>query len=68
MEKKEEYRKIRYDMVLILEGQKINQKDFRLGFIKLAKQNSELLDFNKKLTQQLETVLKELNVIKKERE
>jgi site-specific recombinase XerD len=66
--KEDEYRKIRYDLELILEGQKINQKDLRLGFIGLAKQKSELLDFNQELTQQLETVVKELNVIKKERE
>lgn len=64
--KEEEYRKIRSDLGLILEGQKINQKDLRLGFIGLAKQNSELLDLNKKLTQQLETVVKELSVLKKE--
>ena len=66
--KEDEYRKIRSDLELILEGQKINQKDLRLGFIGLAKQKSELLDFNQELTQQLETVVKELNVIKKERE
>ena len=34
--------------VLILEGQKINQ---RLGFIGLAKQNSELIALNKELSQ-----------------
>jgi hypothetical protein len=38
-------------------GQKVTQKDLQLGFIGLAKQNSELLDLNK-----------ELNVVKKERE
>jgi len=41
---------------LILEGQKINQKDLRLGFIGLATQNNELLELNKKLSQQLEKV------------
>ena len=66
--KEDEYRKILSDLQLILEGQKINQKDLRLGFIGLAKQNSELLDLNKELNHQLETVVKELNVIKKERE
>ena len=66
--KKEEYSKIRSDLGLILEGQKINQKDLRLGFIGLATQNSELLELNKKLSQQLERVEKELNVLKKERE
>lgn len=61
--KEEEYREIRSDLELLLEGQKINQKDLRLGFIGLANQNSELLDLNKHLTQQLETVVKELNVL-----
>lgn len=66
--KEEEYSRIRSDLGLILEGQKINQKDLRLGFIGLATQNSELLELNKKLSQQLERVEKELNVLKKERE
>lgn len=66
--KQEEYSEIRSDLGLILEGQKINQKDLRLGFIGLATQNSELLELNKKLSQQLERVEKELNVLKKERE
>ena len=66
--KEEEYSKIRSDLGVILEGQKINQKDLRLGFIGLATQNSELLELNKKLSQQLERVEKELNVLKKERE
>lgn len=42
--KKEEYRKIRSDLGLILEGQKINQKVRRLSFIELATQNSEFLE------------------------
>ena len=66
--KKEEYNKIRSDLRLILEGQKINNKDMRLGFIGLGIQNNELLESNKKLNQQLEKVVKELNVLKKERE
>jgi len=66
--KEEEYSKIRSDLGLILEGQKLNQKDLRLGFIGLATQNSELLELNKKLSQQLERVEKEFNVLKKERE
>ena len=65
---KEEYREIRSDLELLLAGQKINQKDLRLGFIGLATQNSELLELNKKLSQQLERVEKEFNVLKKERE
>ena len=64
--KEEEYSKIRSDLGLILEGQKLNQKDLRLGFIGLATQNIELLELNKKLSQQLERVEKELNVLKKE--
>lgn len=66
--KEEEYSKIRCDLELILEGQKINQKDLHLGFIGLAAQNSELLESNKKLNEQLETVIKELDELKKERE
>ena len=66
--KQEEYSEIRSDLGLILEGQKINQKDLRLGFIGLATQNSELLALNKKLSQQLERVEKEFSVLKKERE
>ena len=63
-----EYNKIRSDLKLILKGQKINQKDLHLGFIGLASQNSELLELNKKLNEQLETVVKELYELKKERE
>jgi len=66
--KGEEYSKIRCDLGLILEGQKMNQKNLRLGFIGLATQNSELLELNKKLNDQLETVVKELDELKKERE
>jgi len=66
--KEEEYKEIRSDLELILKGQKINQKDLRLGFIGLATQNCELLDLNKKQNQKLERVEKELNVLKKERE
>ena len=65
--KEDEYKKIHSDLSLLLEGQKINQKDFRLGFIGLAKQNSELLELNKKLNQRLEMVMSELNILKKER-
>ena len=66
--REEEYSKIRCDLGLILEGQKINQKDLHLGFLGLAAQNSELLESNKKLNEQLETVVKELDALKKERE
>lgn len=65
--KEEEYSKICFDRGLILKGQKINQKDLHLYFIELATQNSELRALNKKLSQQLEKVEKELSVLKKER-
>ena len=39
----------------------------RRGFIGLAQQNQELIKLNKQLTQQLETVVEELNQIKQER-
>jgi integrase len=61
-------KKVESQLDLILEGQEINQQELRLGFIGLAKQNSELLDLNRYLSQQLADVLKELNAIKKERE
>lgn len=61
------YKKILHNLELLLEGQEVTQKDLQLGFIGLAKQNSELIDLNKKLNQQLEIVMSELNVMKKER-
>jgi len=64
----EKYKQILGSLELLVEGQKVTQKDLQLGFIGLAKQNSELLDLNKELNQQLERVVSELNVIKKERE
>ena len=51
-----------------MKGQEVNKQELRLGFIGLATENSKLLEFNKKLNQQLERVEKELNVLKKERE
>ena len=65
---KDKYKKILGSLELLVEGQKVTQKDLQLGFIGLAKQNSELLDLNKELNQQLEMVVSELNMIKKERE
>ena len=62
------YKKIESQLDLLLKGQEVNQHELRLGFIGLAKQNSELLDLNKKLNQQLDGVLEELNIIKQERE
>lgn len=63
-----EYNEIRSNLNLLLKGQEINQKDLRLGFIGLAKQNNELLDLNKELNKKLTRVEKELNLITKERE
>jgi hypothetical protein len=63
-----DYKKLESQLDLLLEGQEINRKELRLGFIGLATQNQELLDLNKQLTQQLETVVEELNQIKQERE
>ena len=62
------YKKLESQRDLLLQGQEINQKELRLGFIGLAKQNQELLNLNKQLIQQLETVVAELSVLKKERE
>lgn len=64
----DKYKKIVSSLELLLEGQKVTQEDLQLGFIGLAKHNSELLDLNKELNQQLEMVVSELNVIKKNRE
>jgi len=52
---------VQFQLDLLLEGQEINQKELRLGFIVLTKQNQELVELNKQLTQQLETVVKESN-------
>ena len=59
---------------LIVKGQESNSNklevignDLRKGFIGLALRNEELLKSNDQLKQQLDGVLKELNVIKKER-
>lgn len=62
------YKRIESQLDFLLEGQEINQKELRLGFLGLAKQNQELLELNKQLSQQLETVVEELNILKKERE
>lgn len=62
------YKKILTNLELLLEGHEVTRKDLQLGFIGLAKQNSELLDLNKELKQQLATVNEEFNQIKQERE
>jgi len=64
----ERYKKILDSLGILVEGQKVTQTDLQLGLIGLAKQNSELLDLNQELNQQLEIVVSEFNVIKKERE
>ena len=61
-------KKILDNLELLLKGQKVTQIDLQSGFIGLAKQNSELLELNKKLNQRLEMVISELNIVKKERE
>ena len=61
-------KKIESQLDLLVKGQEVNQQELRLGFIGLAKQNSELLDLNRDLSDQLEMVISELNAIKKERE
>ena len=60
--------KFQSQLELILEGQEISRDEMRRGFIGLAQQNQELLKLNKQLTQQLETVIEELNQFKRERQ
>ena len=64
----EDYREISSGIQLLLESQKIIEKDIQLGFIGLATQNHKLLKLNENLSHQLERVEKELNMLKKERE
>ena len=60
------YKKVEDQLDLVLKGQEVNQQELRLGFIGLAKQNSELLDLNKELNEQLDIVVSELSELKKE--
>jgi integrase len=60
--------KVESQLNQIQKGQEINQIELRRGFIGLAAQNQELLDLNKQLTQELETVVEELNQFKRERQ
>jgi len=62
------YKKLQFQLKLISEGQEISRDEMRRGFIGLAQQNQELVKLNKQLTQQLETVVEELNQIKQERQ
>ena len=64
----EDYKEISSGIQLLLESQEIIEKDIRLGFIGLATQNHKLLKLNENLSDQLERVEKELNMLKKERE
>jgi len=50
-ENKLTYKKIESQLDLLVKGQEVNQQELRLGFIGLAKQNSELLDLNQELNQ-----------------
>lgn len=65
---KKEYQKIMCSLELLAEDQKLTQKDLQLGLIGLAKQNNELLHLNKELNQQLKTIKKDFNTLKKEQE
>jgi integrase len=60
--------KVESQLALLLEGQKINLDELRLGFIGIYQQNQELQESNRQFNEKLETVLAELNQIKKERE
>ena len=61
-------KKLESQLELLLHGQEISRDEMRRGFIGLAQQNQELVKLNKQLTQQLETVVEELNQIKQERQ
>ena len=56
--KKEESRKTCSNLEFIVEEQEINQKNLYLRFLRLAKQNSKLIDLNKKLNSELKIILK----------
>ena len=69
------YESLQIELSKILENQRISKKKqdqiletTQRGFIGLALRNEELLEVNKELRQQLSIVVKELNLIKKERQ
>ena len=71
----QDYESLKNELFKMLENQNINKKNqakilktTQKGFIGIALQNTELLELNKKLTEQLEIVVEELNQIKQERE
>ena len=66
---------VEYKLNILVKGQTNNSKqlqairnDLQRGFIGLVLRNQELVELNKKLTQQLGIVVTELNQIKKERQ
>ena len=61
------YKKIESQLDLLVKGQEINREELQLGFIGLFQKNQELVELNKKLNDQLEIVVAELNQIKQER-
>jgi integrase len=61
------YKKIESQLDLLVKGQEINREELQLGFIGLFQKNQELVELNKKLNQQFEIVVAELNQIKQER-
>jgi phage regulator Rha-like protein len=72
----QDYESFKNELSKILENQNINKKKkqdeiletTQKGFIGIALQNTEVLELNKKLTEQLEIVVEELSQIKQERE
>ena len=60
--------KVESQLDYLVKGQEVNQQELRLGFIVLANQNQELLDLNRHLSGQLNQVVAELEILKKERE
>jgi integrase len=69
------YESFKNELSKILENQNVNKKKqdeiletTQKGFIGIALQNTEVLELNKKLTEQLEIVVEELSQIKQERE
>ena len=61
------YKKIEFQLGLLVKRQEINRKELQLGFIGLFQNPQELVELNKKLNEQLEIVVAELNLIKQER-
>ena len=69
------FKKLESQLDLLVYGQEINREELRVGFRQLTDQNrflslqnQQLLNLNKELKQQLETLVEELNQIKQERQ